>query len=241
MKRFLLLGAFVFSAAGLYALETRAACGPEQPVPPPASPDETQPAEPREESVAGGAIGAGVGGLLSHSPGGAVLGGLIGAGTGALVGAAVDANNAKKAPSAAAADAAVRAPSLEEVARLTQSGVQPAIIIEQIRTSRVVYRLTPDQIVWLNQQGIHPAIVQAMQDTVYRGGRRVYAPGAVSHEPAPTAARSTGRTGQTPTPDALASGCSIPPTSGERMHQSPVHPVVVGLSTVLSETKSKDT
>jgi hypothetical protein len=118
-------------------------------------------------AAAGGAIGAGVGGLLSRCPGGAILGGLIGAGSGALVGAGVDASNAKKAANAAAADAAVRAPSLEEVVRMTQSGVPTGTIIEQIRTSRVVYRLTPDQVIWLNNQGVNPAVVHAMQDSVY--------------------------------------------------------------------------
>jgi hypothetical protein len=141
-------------------------------------------------ALAGGAVGAGVGGLLSHCPGGAVLGGLIGAGTGAIAGAAVDANNAKKAANAAAADAAVRAPTLDEVARMTQSGVQPGIIIEQIRTSGMVYRLTPDQVVWLTQQGVNPSVVQAMQDSAYRpryyGRGMVYGPPPVAvYEPGP--------------------------------------------------------
>ncbi len=134
-------------------------------------------------AAAGGAIGAGVGGLLSHCPGGALLGGLIGAGSGALIGAGVDESNARKAANAAAADAAARAPTLEDVARMTQSGVPTGTIIEQIRTSRMVYRLTSDQIIWLNQQGVHPSVVQAMQDSgLYRP--YVYGPGAVYGPPA---------------------------------------------------------
>jgi hypothetical protein len=238
MKRFLLLGAFVFSAVGLYALETRAACDPEKPVPPTASPDETQPAEPREEGVAGGVIGAGVGGLLSHCPGGVLLGGLIGSGTGALAGAAVDANNAKKAANASAADAAARAPTLEDVDRMTQCAVPTGTIIELIRTSGVVYRLTPDQIIWLTQQGVQPVVVQAMQDTAYR---RASAPAVVTCEPTPPATPVASPRGQVPAPEARTPSCRDLPTSGERMHQSPAHPVVVGLTKVLSETKSQDT
>jgi hypothetical protein len=59
---------------------------------------------------------------------------------------------------------------------MTQAAVPPNQIVEQIRTSGVVYRLTPDQVVWLNQQGVHPSVVQEMQDSVYRLPRRVYTP-----------------------------------------------------------------
>jgi hypothetical protein len=127
-------------------------------------------------AAAGGALGAGIGALAGHCPGAALAGGLIGAGAGALTGAAVDAHRENKAERAAAADVAIRAPSLEDVVKMTQGAVPPGQIIEQIRTSGVVYRLTPDQIVWLNQQGVHGSVIQAMQDTVYRVPRRVYAP-----------------------------------------------------------------
>src|SRR5579871_643749 len=105
-------------------------------------------------AAAGGALGAGIGALASHCPGGALVGGLIGAGAGALGGAAVDTARERRAERAAAYDAAVRAPSLEDVVKMTQNGVPPTQIIEQVRTSGYVYRLTPDQIVWLNQQGV---------------------------------------------------------------------------------------
>jgi hypothetical protein len=137
-------------------------------------------------AAAGGALGAGIGALAGHCPGAAVAGGLIGAGAGALAGAGVDAAREKKAERAAAADAALRAPSLEDVVKLTQSAVPPTQIIDQIRTSGVVYRLTSDQLVWLNQQGVHPSVIQEMQATAYRAPRRVYAATPVYVvEPAP--------------------------------------------------------
>jgi hypothetical protein len=124
-------------------------------------------------AAAGGLLGAGIGGLAGRCPGAALVGGAIGAGAGMLGGAAVDATREKRAERAAAVDVAIRAPGLEDVVKMTQAAVPPGQIIEQIRTSGVVYRLTPDQIVWLNQQGVHPAVVREMQDTVYRTGRRV--------------------------------------------------------------------
>jgi hypothetical protein len=133
-------------------------------------------------AATGGAIGAGVGALASRCPGGALVGGLLGAGVGGLTGAAVDASREKKAERAAVADAAARAPSLDDVVRMTQAAVPPGQIAEQVRTSGAVYRLTPDNIVWLNQQGVHPSVIQAMQDSVYRT-RRVYAPTTIVERP----------------------------------------------------------
>jgi hypothetical protein len=123
-------------------------------------------------AAAGGLLGAGIGGLAGRCPGAALVGGALGAGAGLLGGAAVDATREKRAERAAAAGVAIRAPSLEDVVKLTQSAVPPAQIVEQIRTSGVVYALTPDQLVWLNQQGVHPSVIREMQDTVYRSGRR---------------------------------------------------------------------
>ncbi len=54
---------------------------------------------------------------------------------------------------------------------MTQAALPPSQIIDQIRTSGVVYPLTPDQLVWLNQQGVNASVIQEMQATAYRGGR----------------------------------------------------------------------
>jgi hypothetical protein len=134
-------------------------------------------------AVSGGLIGAGVGGLLSHCPGGALLGGAIGAGAGTLAGAGVDIARDKKAQRAVAADVAMRAPSLEQIVDMTQKAIPPAQIIEQIRTSGAVYRVSPEQLVWLNQQGVNDAVIRELQDSVYRGPRRVYAPVTVVEQP----------------------------------------------------------
>jgi hypothetical protein len=125
-------------------------------------------------AATGGLLGAGIGGLVSHCPGGALLGGAIGAGAGTLAGAGVDIARDKKAQRAAAADVALRAPSLEDVVKMTQNAVPPNQIIDQIRSSNVVYRLNSDQVIWLNQQGVNQAVISEMQATAYRAPGRVY-------------------------------------------------------------------
>lgn len=126
-------------------------------------------------AAAGGLLGAGIGGLLSHCPGGALVGGAIGAGAGTLTGAAVDVAREKKAERMVAADVMARTPSLEQIVEMTQNAVPPAQIINQIRTSGGVYRLTPDQLVWLNKNGVNPSVISEMQATAYRApGRVVY-------------------------------------------------------------------
>jgi hypothetical protein len=51
---------------------------------------------------------------------------------------------------------------------MTQNAVPPQQIVEQIRTSGVIYRLTADQIIWLNRQGVDTRIINALQDTALR-------------------------------------------------------------------------
>ena len=130
-------------------------------------------------AAAGGLLGAGIGGLAGHCPGAALAGGALGAGAGLVGGAIADGVQAKKAQRAAAADVAVRAPGLGDIVNMTQNAVPPAQIINQIRTSGVVYRLTPEQVVWLNQQGVNSAVISEMQATAYR------APGRVRYVAAP--------------------------------------------------------
>lgn len=127
-------------------------------------------------ALAGGALGTGIGALLGgrHSGTTALAGGLIGAAAGGLTGAAVDANNNKKAQQAAVAQVAARAPTYEDIVRMTQSGVPDNEIIDQIRTSGAVYHPNSDQIIYLNQNGVHQAVITELQATGYRPARTVY-------------------------------------------------------------------
>lgn len=128
-------------------------------------------------AAAGGLLGAGIGGLVSHCPGGALLGAALGAGAGTLAGAGVDIAREKKAErnfQAAAAATAARAPSLDDIVNMTQNAVPPGQIVEQVRTSGVVYRLSADQIIWLNRQGVDSRVINALQDTALNPSRPVY-------------------------------------------------------------------
>jgi hypothetical protein len=141
-------------------------------------------------ALAGGALGTGIGALAGgrHSGTAALAGGLIGAAAGGLTGAAVDASKEKKAEQAAQAAVAARAPSLEDVVRMTQQGVADNQVIDQIRTSGAIYHLTADQLIYLNQNGVHQAVIGELQATAYRTPRRVFVeqpPPVVYVEPAP--------------------------------------------------------
>jgi hypothetical protein len=119
-------------------------------------------------AAAGGLLGTGIGALAGRGPGAALAGGALGAGAGLIGGAIADGVAAKKTQRAiqtASAEAVARAPSLEDIVKMTQNAVPPEQIIEQIRTSGVVYRLTADQIIWLNHQGVDTRVINAMQDT----------------------------------------------------------------------------
>jgi hypothetical protein len=155
-------------------------------------------------ALAGGALGTGIGALAGgrHNGTAAVAGGLIGAAAGGLAGAAVDANNAKKEEKAIAADTALRAPTIYDVVKMTQSGVPDGEIINQIRSTRVVYRLTPDEVIYLNQQGVHPPVISEMQAT---GTRRVY----VAPPPPPVYAERVVVVEQPPPPPPVGFGVGV--------------------------------
>ncbi|HTU19315.1 MAG TPA: hypothetical protein VMG10_14740 [Gemmataceae bacterium] len=122
-------------------------------------------------AATGGLLGFGLGELLGHRPGVALAGAALGAAAGTVAGAGVDIARDKKAQrnaQAAAAETAARAPSLDDIVSMTQNAVPPAQIIEQVRTSGVIYRLSADQIIWLNRQGVNAQVIQALQDTALR-------------------------------------------------------------------------
>jgi hypothetical protein len=127
-------------------------------------------------ALAGGALGTGIGALAGGRNSGpaALAGGLIGAAAGGIGGALVDANKEKKAEQAVAAQVAARAPSLEDVVRMTMQNIPDNQIIDQIRTSGAVYHLTSDQLIYLNQNGVHQPVIAELQATAYRTPRRVY-------------------------------------------------------------------
>jgi predicted lipid-binding transport protein (Tim44 family) len=139
--------------------------------------------------LGGGAIGAGTGALIGsatgHTGAGAAIGAGIGAVTGGLIGNDIDQSEAKtKAEIAQASAAAAAAPahgplSLPDIAQMAQSGLSDAVIIGQIRATRSVYVLTPQDLAWLKTQQVSDAVVMEMQATA----SRVPPPGRVYARP----------------------------------------------------------
>ncbi|HTU23293.1 MAG TPA: hypothetical protein VMG10_34985 [Gemmataceae bacterium] len=120
-------------------------------------------------AATGATLGYGIAAVASnYNPAVTLMGAAFGTAAGLLGGTAVDAAKAKKAQnaaSAAAADAVAHAPSLQDVVNMTHNGVPPEQVVTQIRASGVVYRLSPDQIIWLNQQGVPTPVVNALLET----------------------------------------------------------------------------
>jgi hypothetical protein len=130
--------------------------------------------------VGGGALGATAGGLIGAATRtnpvvGALAGGILGATAGGLIGNEVERSEQRQAMRQAAANAPPPL-SLTDIASLTQHGTSDGIIINQIRTTGSVYRLTAAQIEWLQQSGVHEGVISEMQQTAYRAPRPVYGP-----------------------------------------------------------------
>jgi outer membrane lipoprotein SlyB len=135
--------------------------------------------------LGGGAIGAGTGALIGsatgHAGAGAAIGTAVGAVTGGLVGNEIDQSKAQAKAEIAQAQATagpVRGPlSLQEIAQMAQQGISEPVIISQIRSTRSVYNLNPNDIAWLKSQNVSDGVVMEMQATPSRvvPAGRVYA------------------------------------------------------------------
>jgi hypothetical protein len=145
-------------------------------------------------ALIGTGVGAGVGaalGTIFHAPvAGAVVGGAVGAVTGDAIGHDIDRQEEKKAVQAAynqQAAAAVEAqkswPTLMQIQQMSAGGTSDAIIINQIRATHAVYGLRAEDILWLQQNGVHDCVIQEMQATATRVQPVVYQPVPVGGPP----------------------------------------------------------
>ena len=104
------------------------------------------------------------------------LGAVIGAAAGTAIGASAGADaDRREYVNAVRQDVAARGGpvSLEKIRDMTHSNALDSVIINEIRLTRTVYQLTPDQIVWLKQEGVSDAVIQEMQMTAYGRPRGV--------------------------------------------------------------------
>ncbi|MFO0927294.1 MAG: glycine zipper domain-containing protein [Gemmataceae bacterium] len=121
-----------------------------------------------------GAIGGAAIGSMAGRPGaGAAIGAGLGAVAGGANGAAID-NAERRMQAREQAVAARQQLALQDVVALTASGSSDDVIVTQIRQSGSVYRLSAQDIVWLQNQGVREPVIREMQATAYRPVRHVY-------------------------------------------------------------------
>jgi hypothetical protein len=63
-------------------------------------------------------------------------------------------------------------PGLEEIVQMSQQGVAPEDIIEQMRASRAVYRLPASELAKLKERGVPDVVLDYMQQTYLEDERR---------------------------------------------------------------------
>lgn len=121
----------------------------------------------------GGAIGAGLGtgiGAITGNPKtGAVVGGLVGAGVGGLVGNEEDKKDVAKAEARADAEASAVAQAnpplgLIDVVNMSQKGMDPNVIINQIHQTGSTFQITKTDLDYLYEQRVDSRVIQAMQN-----------------------------------------------------------------------------
>jgi outer membrane lipoprotein SlyB len=122
--------------------------------------------------LGGGALGAATGAVIGHATGhtgaGALIGGAVGAVSGGLVGNAVDKSEEKQAAMVAAANGPRGPLGVTNIAQMAQAHVSDDVIVSQIRSTGSVFRLSPEDIIWLKQNGVSDPVVQEMQATATR-------------------------------------------------------------------------
>jgi len=118
----------------------------------------------------GGVMGAGLGAVAGAAVGdplaGAAIGGVAGTMTGAVVGGTIDDVEARNRAEIAAhlgrpaPDGAVTVP---DVISMSQAGVSEDVIATHVRNHGLARPLNTNDIIYLQQNGVTPKVVQAMQ------------------------------------------------------------------------------
>jgi hypothetical protein len=117
-------------------------------------------------------LGAGTGAIVGDALGNAGAGAAIGAGVGALGGAAIGQGmDEMEARNRAAIEAQLGgqrispgACTMQDVIMMSQAGVDEQLIVNHIRASGVAQRPNAQDLVRLNEYGVSPRVVEAMQE-----------------------------------------------------------------------------
>jgi hypothetical protein len=118
----------------------------------------------------GGLTGAGVGAIVGNALGEPLAGTAIGAGVGAVTGAAVgqslddiEARNRAEIEARLGRRVAPGSVTIEDVIAMTKSGVDEKIILNHVRINGSARPLQAADLIYLQSNGVSPAVVQAMQ------------------------------------------------------------------------------
>jgi len=133
-------------------------------------------------ALLGGLGGAGVGALVGNAVGNTGAGAAIGAGVGALSGAAIggsldeiEARNRAEIEARLGHPVPAGAVTIDDVVQMTRAGVQEDVIVTHVQNHGPATPLRASDLIILQQQGVSPRIVQAMQAP----------PAAAAYAPAP--------------------------------------------------------
>ncbi len=132
---------------------------------------ESPPTRADKGALLGGAGGALVGGIvgkqLGNTGAGVAIGALGGALTGAVIGDAIDeseARNRRMLQEQYGRQVRAGAVSNQDVVSMVQAGVDEDVIITHVRAHGTQAPLQPNDLIYLQQQGVSKRITQAMQD-----------------------------------------------------------------------------
>lgn len=126
-------------------------------------------------AVFGGVAGAGVGALVGAAVGEPLAGAAIGAGVGTLTGAAVgsslddiEARNRAEIAARMGRPVPLGAVTTTDIIAMSQSGVSEEVIVTHVRNNGVAQPLQTNDLITLQNNGVSPRVIQAMQTSVPR-------------------------------------------------------------------------
>lgn len=141
-------------------------------------------------ALMGGLGGAGVGALVGNAVGNTGAGAAIGAGVGALSGAAVgaslddiEARNRAEIAARLGRPVPAGAVSIDDVIAMSRAGVPEEVITTHVQNHGMVAPLRATDLIMLQQQGVTPRVVQAMQSPPRPTAAAYPPPGVIVEQP----------------------------------------------------------
>lgn len=121
-------------------------------------------------ALTGGLLGAGTGAVVGHALGNTGAGAVVGAAGGALAGAAIghgmdeeDARNRALIAQQMGRQIAAQAVTINDVLAMSRAQVHEDLIINHVRAHGMAAPLRTEDIIGLNQSGVSPRVIAAMQ------------------------------------------------------------------------------